>query len=206
SKLSQYANAHVDHIACSEDYIYIRFKEGYGSTYDDSFSQELYVTTIKEMKEACKKSNLLAVADWTAQEAVNEITEAFESEAEIDSYLDEKFNELSPEAKDRIESYNYISSPETMCIPSIDYMQVWVKDGLLSTYEDYYEKPQEDFLLTFEELEQGKLIEATKPEYFVKDPDYSEITLGPYLSYENPKESILMESTIHRVQELTQTV
>ena len=195
SKLSQYANAHVDHLACSEDYIYIRFKEGYGSTYGESFSQELYVTTIKEMKEACKKSTLICLADWTAQEAVDEITEAFEEEKELESAAAEpqKYICLTPEGMKVVKLCDrVIPKPAHKPFDEKAYNQAQKEKEELKKIMQEYERKQQE----------ARRFDA-------------EVTLGPYSAedyrymtavYEDPNETVLMDSTLHRVEELSQTI
>ncbi|MDE5757195.1 MAG: hypothetical protein K2H85_01145 [Allobaculum sp.] len=210
SKLSQYANAHINHIACSEDYIYIRFEEGYGSTYGDSFSQELYVTTIKEMKEACKKSNLLSLADWTAQEAVNEITESFVEEKELEEDLYKGVKEVHREvAEDEIEAEKYVSfTPQGLKVVKPRSKAV-AKPAHKPFDEAAYNKVQKEkaeFKKIMQEYERNQQ-EARRFD--------TEITLGPYVDedtiyqtavYEDPNETVVMDSTIHRVRTLTQEV
>lgn len=204
SKLSQYANDRIASIS-AESSIHIRFKEGCGSTYGESFSQELDVSTIKELKEACTKAYLISLEEWEAQKAIDEINDGFieakeieeavEAQADEDklaenqrefedthpslAYIKEKYNELPPEAKDKIDwySYGYNFGPSDPL--EKEYTVVQFKEGILNDYQLGLDgKPQDHLTLTFKELEQGKLLEATQPEHFIGTPEYN-ATLKP---------------------------
>ncbi len=128
--------------------------------------------------------------------------------------MKEKYNELPKDARDKIANYSF----EQRCGPlpsnQLKRMSVELKKGWLNSYyADEYDLPRDYLVFTFEELEQGKLIEATKHEHFLKT--VSEASFGPLkaqderhfrATYEDPKEVTHMDTVVRRVEELEQTM
>lgn len=210
SRLSKYATDHIESITCDLLAIHICFKEGFGTTYGESFSQRIYVTTVAEMKEACKKSNIALLADWEAQQAIDEATEAFVEEKELEEDLYKGVNEAHYAAtNDEIEAEKYVSFTPQGLKAVKPRSKAVAKSAHKSFDEEAYNKVQK------EKAEFKKIMQEYERKQQEARRFDAEVTLGPYSAedyhymtavYEDPNETVLMDSTLHRVEELSQTI
>ncbi|MDE5757196.1 MAG: hypothetical protein K2H85_01150, partial [Allobaculum sp.] len=154
-KLGEVISSKIQSLTCDCSGIHIYFKDGFRGLYKGRYEKEVHVKLIREMREAC-----------------GQIQEDDES---YFSYMEEKIKELSPEAKEKIERYQY--GWKSFMPPYVfykDMLVLWFKPESPNDYETWMGCKSSPYLtFSFNQLDNGEHLKATQMEYFLDTPEHA---------------------------------
>lgn len=157
AKLDEITSSKIQSLTCDRSGIHIYFKDGFRAIYKERYEKEIHVHLIREMREACDR--------------IQEDDEAYFS------YMEEKIKELSPEAQEKIERYQY--GWKSFYPPSYSFIKdalvFWLKPGSSNDYQAGMmgNTPKPYLVFHFDELDRGEHLKATQMEYFLDTPEHA---------------------------------
>ena len=143
----------IDSVTYDDEKFHIRFKDGYRLEYKHQYLKEI---------------SLSGGGLWSI---LNHINKAKESDFLM---VEEKLEELSAEAKEKIELVDYHWAYTPYALPDLPFVYklekrdvaIWLKKGWFNTFQ--FERPSSQVRFNLDDLRNGEHLEAMQEKYFVK--------------------------------------